>query len=199
MKGLTKDKSTLINAIILLVSGITFIASPVSTLGITLRIVGALILLWEGFDIYTKTRLFGNDKLVMLLFIFNDAFVIICALILLISPVGAIKALSFIIGLYLLITSGMTVFRKLSGESKLRFGETAILVVSVIVGFWLVLSPFNIMRLTSICIGIALVLKAVSEFWTYLGETEKRDSEDYVTDDFVDTTDSLEDEINKLR
>ena len=93
----------------------------------------------------------------------------------------------------------MTVFRKLSGESKLQFGETAILVVSVIVGFWLVLSPFNIMRLTSICIGVALVLKAISEFWTYLEETEKRDSEDYVTDDFVDTTDSLEDEINRLR
>lgn len=199
MRGLTQDKSTLITAIVLLVSGIVFIASPVSALRITLRIVGALILLWEGFDIYTKTRLFDGDKLVMLLCIFNDAFVIICALILLISPLDAIKALAFILGLYLLITSGMTVFRKFSGGGKAQFGETSILVVSIIVGFWLVLSPFDITRLTAICIGVALILKAVSEFWSYLEFVEKKDADDYVTDDFVDTTESLEDEINKLR
>ena len=199
MEWFTKNRSTLITAILLFVSGITLAVTPLAALSIVLRIVGALILLWEGFDIYCQAKLFGGDKLATLLFIFNDAFIIICALILLISPVGAIKALSFIIGLYLLITAGMSLFGKFSENSKMQFGETAILIVSIIVGFWLVLNPINATRITAICVGVALVLKGISEFWTYLGEAETRDSEDYVTEDFVDTTDDIEEEINKLR
>ena len=199
MEWFTKNRSTLITAILLFVSGITLIVSPVAALSVALRIVGALALLWEGFDIYCKAKLFGGDKLALLLFIFNDAFIIICALILLISPIGAIKVLSLIIGLYLLVTAGIALFPKFSKDTKIKFGETAILIVSIIVGFWLVLNPINATRITSICVGVALVLKGISEFWTYLGEIEESEAADYVTEDFVDTTDDIEEEINKLR
>ena len=83
----------------------------------------------------------------------------------------------------------------------MQFGETAITVVSIIVGFWLVLSPFDITRLTSICIGAALVLKGISSLWGCINDDgdDDDDVDGFVTDDFEDTTDSLEDEINKLR
>ncbi len=197
--GILKTQGTLITAIILFVSGIAFIATPVSALAVVLRIVGSIILVWEGLYIYAKTRLFIGDRLALSLFICNEAFIIICALVLLISPVGAIKALSFIIGLYLLVTAGMSLFRKLSPEDKPEFGETSITVVSIIFGFWLVLSPFDIVRLTSICIGVALLLLGINTVWsTISGDGEER-HDDVVVDNFEDTTESLEDEINKLR
>ncbi len=210
-ENLLKSNGELIAAIILFLSGIAFISSPTSALAVVLRIVGGLIILWEAVYIYSKLRLFKDDRLDMLLFISNEAFLIICALIILISPLGAIKALSFIIGLYLLLTSAISLFRKISSDGKFEFGETAITVVSVIFGFWLVLSPFDILRLTAICIGVALILMGINTVWSYINNDGERDGvnhddenpveekKELTVEELAEAVESIEEEINKLR
>ena len=171
---------TLISAIVFLVSGLTFILSPVSALGITLRIAGAIILIWEIVKICLLVRASEIVRVPLIELIINQFFTIVCATVIIAIPVSAIKIISVIIGIYLLATAAITIFSQLGGFHR-SFGEISITAVTVIVGIWLILSPFDILRLSAICIGIALILKAIDTVWSIINSDNEDD--DYFYDD----------------
>ena len=183
-----KEKTrSLITALIMIAASIAFIASPVSAMAIVLRIVGALILIWEGFLVIRTLKILGARVDVLVHILLSNAFLIICALLLLVNPAGVMKILSLGIGLYLVITAGITLFSQFSSHIRPSFSATLVTVVSLILGVWLIISPFDITRLTSIFVGVAVLLKGLGLLLETLEDDGGNDDDDdFITDDFVD-------------
>ena len=187
-----KEKTrSLITALVLIGAAIAFIASPVSSMAIVLRIVGALILAWEGFLVIRTLKILGARADVLIHILLSNAFLIICALLLLVNPESVMKILSLGIGLYLVITAGVTLFGQFSSHIRPSFSATLVTVVSLLLGVWLIVSPFDITRLTSIFVGVAVLLKGLGLLLETLEDDDDGNGDDFVTDDFVDKSNEL--------
>ena len=102
------------------VIGLALILLPYSVVGITLRIIGAVLLALEIYRAIPYCRR-GADPTALLMFILSEIFVIIFAFIMLLNPIGAVNALCVVFGIYLVISAAIELYR-LSKLSFIKIG-----------------------------------------------------------------------------
>jgi uncharacterized membrane protein HdeD (DUF308 family) len=144
-------------ACMLLIAGIALIAFPLDIIGILLRTIGALILIVELFRLVSifisntfATRLFA--------FMFTDMPAIIAALILLISPIDAIRLIFIIFGAYLIITAVIALLKR--GFAGARKRAYIVPLITLALGIILAFFPSDVTRFTMVLIGGSAVFKA---------------------------------------
>ena len=144
-------------ACMLLVAGIALIAFPLDIIGILLRTIGALILIVELFRLVS---VFTSDTFATRLFVFmfTDMLAIVAALILLISPVGAIRLIFIIFGAYLIITAVTALLKR--GFAGARKRAYIVPLITLALGILLAFFPSDVTRVTMILIGGSAVFKA---------------------------------------
>ena len=177
-------------AVALAIIGLAFILLPFGTVGIALRIVGALLL---ALEIYRAIPYLsrGSSPSAFLIFLLSDIFVIIFSLILLINPIGAVNMLCVIFGIYLIVSSAVELFR-LSRYSSITWKNLILPVLTLIFGIFLVFYPAAATKLTFTIIGIAILVKAVDLFIYDAKSTRKtktkKTTRSHVVTDYKDVT-----------
>lgn len=151
--------SPIASAIILAVFGIAFIVFPLGIIGTVLRIVGAALLIYEILRVIPLIKSnAGMDAL--LLFLISDIFAIVFALILLINPLGALRTLSIILGVYLMISAAVELY-KLSRLPFIGWKLCIMPTVTLIIGVFLVCYPATATEVTLIIIGATIIVRAI--------------------------------------
>ena len=152
----------LTTAIILTAIGLARILLPYSVVGVALRIIGALLL---GLEIYRALPLLGSRETLsaLLVFVLSDIFVIVFSLVLLIDPIGAVNTLCIILGIYLIVSAGIELY-KLSRLAFIGIRVYVMPIITLLFGVFLVFYPSSATKLTFILIGIAILIKAVDLF-----------------------------------
>jgi uncharacterized membrane protein HdeD (DUF308 family) len=151
--------SPITTAILLFVIGLALILLPYSVVGITLRVIGAVLLALEIYRAIPYCRR-GADPTALLMFILSEIFVIIFAFIMLLNPIGAVNALCVVFGIYLVISAAIELYR-LSKLSFIKIGVYVMPIITLLVGAFLVFYPAGATKLTFIIIGIAIIIKSL--------------------------------------
>jgi len=184
-------REPLVLGIITAVAGVAFIVSPMSVLSWILRIVGALLLLLEIFRISDIVRAIKRDA-VFVVALFSEIMITLLALVLLFTPISALRFLSTAIGLYLAVTSAMAIYAV--ARERVRFGVgTVISIITAVLGLWLVIYPVSLSDIIGIFIGVALIIKGCILIVEGLPKEreKKKNDRDYYSDDFVDKSHEL--------
>ena len=157
-KFLSEKWQKIIKAISFLLIGLAFIFVPGTALSVTLRIIGALVLVYEALEIYEIVRANKNSP-ALALFLVNEIFVAILALMLLINPTGAVKLLSLIVAIYFIVFGAIGLYRSIDSRDT-----KAIVLNSVTggIGLLLLVLPYLFADVVTIILGIALIVKGVN-------------------------------------
>ena len=148
----------MLTAIVLALIGIAFIVFPLGTVGTVLRIIGAILLAVEIARLIPLIKR-SADVSSLLLFLLSDIFVIVFAIILLINPIGALRTLSIILGVYFLISAAVELYRL--SQRRISGAVPYIMpVLSLLFGVFLILYPTDATQLSLIIIGVTLLFKA---------------------------------------
>ena len=158
MKKYTIVITPMLTAIVLALIGIAFIVFPLGTVGTVLRIIGAILLAVEIARLIPLIKR-SADVSSLLLFLLSDIFVIVFAIILLINPIGALRTLSIILGVYFLISAAVELYR-LSQRRIAGVPQYIMPVLSLLFGVFLILYPTDATQLSLIIIGVTLLFKA---------------------------------------
>ena len=158
MKKYTIVITPMLTAIVLALIGIAFILFPLGTVGTVLRIIGAILLAVEIARLIPLIKR-SADVSSLLLFLLSDIFVIVFAIILLINPIGALRTLSIILGVYFLISAAVELYR-LSQRRIAGVPQYIMPVLSLLLGVFLILYPTDATQLSLIIIGVTLLFKA---------------------------------------
>lgn len=158
MKKYTIVITPMLTAIVLALIGIAFIVFPLGTVGTVLRIIGAILLAVEIARLIPLIKR-SADVSSLLLFLLSDIFVIVFAIILLINPIGALRTLSIILGVYFLISAAVELYRL--SQRRISGAVPYIMpVLSLLFGVFLILYPTDATQLSLIIIGVTLLFKA---------------------------------------
>ena len=186
--------SPIATALLLFVIGLLLILLPYSVVGITLRVIGAVLLALEIYRALPYCRR-GADPTALLMFILSEIFVIIFAFILLLNPIGAVNALCVVFGIYLVISAAIELYR-LSKLSFIKFGVYVMPIITLLAGALLVFYPAGATKLTFTIIGVAIIIKAVDIAIYELthkrptkAKTKTTRKKTIVTDDYKDVSD----------
>ena len=154
MKTPSEKTKKLIRAIAFIAIGLVFILVPDTALAWALRAVGALLLVYEAYEIYGIYMAYKeSDALVFVLL--NEALPTLLSVMLLINPIGAIRLVGLTIGLYFLIRGGIGLYRNSGARDKRSLVAYALLVLA---GLLLLILPYALAEALTLLIGIALVL-----------------------------------------
>ena len=173
-KFLNEKWQKIIKAASFLLIGLAFIFVPGTALGVTLRIIGALLLIYEAVEIY---EIFKANKTspMLAVFLINEIFLAILALMLLINPLGAVRALALIVGIYFLIFGAIGLYRAISaGNTKAIVTNS----ISAFVGFMLLVLPYIFQSVITIILGVALIVKGVNLLLPLINNNNK-DNDSY--------------------
>ena len=174
-KFLSEKWQKLIKAVSFLVLGLVFIFVPGTALAITLRIIGGLLLIYEAIEIYEICRAYRRSSALALILI-NEVFLVILALMLLINPIGAIRTLSLIVGIYFLVFGAVGLYRSIGARNTRGIVINS---VSALVGFLLLLLPYLFQSVITLILGIALVIKGVNLLLPFINNSNNRDNDNY--------------------
>lgn len=195
MKKLQKLNDDLLWSIILIVAGACFIFFPSSALALALRITGAIICAFRIYKICVLLARYERTRAIVFL-ILNDVLLLICGLMLLVNPTGAIRIVCLVIGVWLIISSGTNLFL-LSQLKKSRriWCKITLYIIEILIGFILVLYPSPLAKLIGAILGIGLLMRGITQLLdkkTKLRPKRKSNQssgkEDYITTDFTDKT-----------
>lgn len=173
-KFLNEKWQQLIKAVSFLLLGLVFIFVPGTALAITLRVIGGLILIYEAIEIYEICRAYRSSTMLALLLI-NEVFLVILALMLLINPIGAIRTLSLIVGIYFLVFGAVGLYRSIGAKDTRGIVINS---VSALVGFLLLVLPYLFQSVITLILGIALVIKGVNLLLPFINNSN-RDNDNY--------------------
>ncbi len=177
-------------ACMLLAAGIALIAFPIDIIGILLRSIGALILIVE---IFRLISVFTSDRFATRLFafIFTDMLAVIAAIILLVSPIGAIRLIFIIFGAYLIITAVAALFKRSIAAARKR--AYIVPLITLALGILLAFFPSNVTRFTMILIGASAVFKAcdilISEWHRHKNAPPRAKNDPLVDAEYKDISD----------
>ena len=173
--GLLSDRlQALIKALSFLVLGLIFLFVPGAALSITLRIVGAILLVYEAFEIYSIVKS-NRSSSVLTMMLISEVFLVIFALMLLINPLGAVRAISLIVAIYFIIFGAIGLYKSVG-----RKNTKAIVVNSItaLIGILLLVLPYVFADLITIILGIALIVKGVNLLLPLINSNDK-DKDNY--------------------
>ena len=165
----------IIKACAFLLIGLAFILVPGTALAVTLRIIGALLLVYQVLEIYEIIR--ANKHSPMLaLFLVNEIFLALLALMLVTNPLGAVKTLALVIGIYFLIIGAIGLYRTIGVRDTRGIVINAI---SAVVGFLLLVLPYLFQSVITIILGVALIIKGVDLLLPLINNTNNSDNDTY--------------------
>ena len=157
-KFLSEKWQKVIKALTFLLIGLAFIFVPGTALSVTLRIIGALVLIYEAIEIYEIVKANKNSP-ALALFLVNEIFVAILALMLLINPLGAVRVLALIVAIYFIVFGAIGLYRAIGS------GDTKAIVLNAVtggIGLLLLILPYLFTDIITIILGIALIVKGVN-------------------------------------
>ena len=189
--------------IITVAAGVALAFFPLELLSWVLRAIGLLLLAIEIFRVVDLFRLTARDT-VFFTSLISEIAVGLLALILLITPLNALRTLAFTVGIYLAATSALAIYRayRVGGRGAAFISSTALSIVTAIAGVWLIIYPSTLYNFIGIFLGIALIIKGallIIEGTTADGakrkskghDKRKNNDRDYYSDDFVDKSHEL--------
>jgi uncharacterized membrane protein HdeD (DUF308 family) len=177
MKKRVSDKTKkIIKASVFLLLGLVFIFVPDTALSVALRIVGALLLVYEALEIYSIYKAYRESSMLILVLL-NEAFMTLLSLVLLINPLGAVRIVGLVIGLYFLIFGGIGLYRSI--DSK-RAKPIVLNGATTLVGLLLLVLPYIFAEIVTLLIGAALIVKGVEMLIPLLSGGDKDDGNYYM-------------------
>lgn len=186
--NVTLTLTPLLLATFLAAAGIALIAVPMNIISILLRVIGALILLGELVRLYPIIR--AGSSTGLFIFALSEFFAVTAAIILLINPIGAIRTVCFIFGLYLIV--GSLVELRRMARYNARFVSYIAPSLTLITGLVLIFFPAGVTELTLTVIGISMLIKAADISIAELQRKKSGKSSDsdgtYVVTDFKDVS-----------
>lgn len=176
MKKFFSEKwQKIIKACSFLIIGLAFILVPSSALSVTLRIIGGLLLIYEAIEIYEIFKAYRHSTVLSLVLI-NEVFLVLLALMLLINPLGAVRTLSLIVGIYFLVFGSVGLYRSIGAKDIKGIVLNS---VSALVGFMLLVLPYVFQSLITLILGIALIIKGVNLLLPLINNSNNKDNDNY--------------------
>ena len=155
---LSEKAQRIVKASSFLLIGLVFILVPSTALAVTLRIIGALLLIYQILEIYDILRA-NRHSMMLAAVITNEVFLAVLAFMLLINPLGAVKTLALIVGIYFLILGAIGLYRAIDARDTKAIVLNSI---SALVGLLLLVLPYVFQSIITIILGIALIIKGVN-------------------------------------
>ena len=174
-KFINEKWQKIIKALSFLIIGLIFVFVPGAALSITLRIVGGLLLVYEILEIYEIIKAYRTSPMLALLLI-NELFPTLLAIMLLVNPLGAVRTLALIAGIYFLIFGGISLYRAVNGKNT---RSVVLSSVSLAVGLLLLVLPHVFADLVTIILGVALIIKSINLLLPLIGSRNGKDDENY--------------------
>jgi uncharacterized membrane protein HdeD (DUF308 family) len=113
----------------------------------------------------------------LVLVLLNEAFMTLLSLVLLINPLGAVRIVGLVIGLYFLIFGGIGLYRSI--DSK-RAKPIVLNGATTLVGLLLLVLPYIFAEIVTLLIGAALIVKGVEMLIPLLSGGDKDDGNYYM-------------------
>ena len=157
-----------------LLVGLAFIFIPGTALAVTLRIIGALLLVYQVLEIYEIYRA-NKNSMMLALFLMNEIFLALLALMLVINPLGAVKTLALVVGIYFLIIGAIGLYRTIGVRDTRGIVINAI---STLVGFLLLVLPYLFQSVITIILGVALIIKGVNLLLPLINNNNNNNNKD---------------------
>lgn len=183
-------------AVLLILAGLCFLIFPEGALHILLRTVGVALLLYVILTVALllmrgmRGMLFAVEVLVCVFFF-------AVSMVLLIAPGEALAFAGFITGLFLAADSAMHIYREIMfrfpRRNAMGWITFALYIVTMIVGIWLMVHPGGAVRVTSLLLGIALLIEGAERLLLFavirLRRPQAPPHGEYIEGTFTDKSD----------